>query len=270
MQLQGKTILLTGGTAGIGQQLAHQLRALGAIVVVTGRSAEGLDWMRSLGFEAIAADLSIAAGAQAILDAMPERGRGQRGQKRATVSQTKARLRVIYWTGLSHKQLMRLRPRDVDRETKTLWVERRRKGKGAKAHSRPLTDEALAAFYALDAADAWGPFSASAMRTSFLRACAALGLEGLRPYDLRHSTGTDIYAVTGDLKAVQEGLGHADIRTSMRYIQGAVSPVIAAAMQKVSALRAAGALERLARGVNIADVAGLMVSLHTYPPEIER
>ncbi|OHD17692.1 MAG: NADH-quinone oxidoreductase subunit D [Spirochaetes bacterium GWD1_61_31] len=29
-------------------------------------------------------------------------------------------------------------------------------------------------------------------------------------------------------------------------------------------------MERLARGVNIADVAGLMVSLHTYPPEIER
>lgn len=29
-------------------------------------------------------------------------------------------------------------------------------------------------------------------------------------------------------------------------------------------------LERLAVGTNIADVAGLMVSLHTYPPEIER
>jgi NADH-quinone oxidoreductase subunit D len=29
-------------------------------------------------------------------------------------------------------------------------------------------------------------------------------------------------------------------------------------------------MERLVRGVNIADVAGLMVSLHTYPPEVER
>jgi NADH-quinone oxidoreductase subunit D len=29
-------------------------------------------------------------------------------------------------------------------------------------------------------------------------------------------------------------------------------------------------LEKLAVGANIADVAGLMVSLHTYPPEIER
>jgi NADH-quinone oxidoreductase subunit D len=29
-------------------------------------------------------------------------------------------------------------------------------------------------------------------------------------------------------------------------------------------------MEKLVVGVNIADVAGLMVSLHTYPPEIER
>ena len=29
-------------------------------------------------------------------------------------------------------------------------------------------------------------------------------------------------------------------------------------------------MEKLAIGTNIADIAGLMVSLHTYPPEIER
>jgi NADH-quinone oxidoreductase subunit D len=29
-------------------------------------------------------------------------------------------------------------------------------------------------------------------------------------------------------------------------------------------------MEKLAVHVNIADTAGLMVSLHTYPPEIER
>jgi NADH-quinone oxidoreductase subunit D len=33
---------------------------------------------------------------------------------------------------------------------------------------------------------------------------------------------------------------------------------------------AVAVLEKLAVGVNLADVAGLMVSLHTYPPEIER
>jgi NADH-quinone oxidoreductase subunit D len=29
-------------------------------------------------------------------------------------------------------------------------------------------------------------------------------------------------------------------------------------------------MEQLALGVNVADIAGLMTSLHTYPPEIER
>jgi NADH-quinone oxidoreductase subunit D len=29
-------------------------------------------------------------------------------------------------------------------------------------------------------------------------------------------------------------------------------------------------MEKLAVGTNLADIAGLIVSLHTYPPEIER
>ncbi len=42
------------------------------------------------------------------------------------------------------------------------------------------------------------------------------------------------------------------------------------AVRGPSYTHAIAVMERLARGVNIADVAGLMVSLHTYPPEIER
>lgn len=42
------------------------------------------------------------------------------------------------------------------------------------------------------------------------------------------------------------------------------------AVRGPSYTHAVSVMERLARGVNIADVAGLMVSLHTYPPEIER
>lgn len=73
MNLSGKTVLITGGTAGIGQQMAHQMRALGAEVIVTGRSPVGLEWMRSLGFEAIAANLSTPEGSQAIVDALGAR-----------------------------------------------------------------------------------------------------------------------------------------------------------------------------------------------------
>ena len=42
------------------------------------------------------------------------------------------------------------------------------------------------------------------------------------------------------------------------------------AVRGPSYTHAVSVMERLARGTNIADIAGLMVSLHTYPPEIER
>jgi uncharacterized oxidoreductase len=73
MQLAGKAALVTGGTAGIGEQMALQLKAKGASVIVTGRSPEGLDRARQAGFQAIAADLSHPEGAQAIVDALGDR-----------------------------------------------------------------------------------------------------------------------------------------------------------------------------------------------------
>ncbi len=68
MQLAGKTILLTGGTDGIGKELAHQLRAKGATVIVTGRNADRIAAMQADGFEVIAADLSLPKGIDAVID----------------------------------------------------------------------------------------------------------------------------------------------------------------------------------------------------------
>ena len=70
MNLAGKTVLVTGGTAGIGEQIALQLKAKGASVIVTGRSETGLAKARDAGFDAIAANLSSPDGAQAIVDAL--------------------------------------------------------------------------------------------------------------------------------------------------------------------------------------------------------
>ncbi len=67
MQLSGKTILLTGGTDGIGRELALQLRALGATILVTGRTASRIVEMQALGFETISAELSTPAGVDAVL-----------------------------------------------------------------------------------------------------------------------------------------------------------------------------------------------------------
>lgn len=67
MDIKGKKVLLTGGSAGIGRALALQLQAQGADVTITGRDAQRLAEMRGQGFEAIEADLSNGAGVDALI-----------------------------------------------------------------------------------------------------------------------------------------------------------------------------------------------------------
>lgn len=73
MDINGKTVLLTGGTAGIGREMARQLKAKGAHVILTGRDPERLKAMEAEGFEVLAADLSNAAGVDALVAALGER-----------------------------------------------------------------------------------------------------------------------------------------------------------------------------------------------------
>ena len=73
MDLTGKIVLLTGGSAGIGRELARQLKAKGAVVTLTGRNPERLAAMREEGFDVVEADLSNAAGTDALIAAWGER-----------------------------------------------------------------------------------------------------------------------------------------------------------------------------------------------------
>jgi uncharacterized oxidoreductase len=73
MDVNGKTVLLTGGSAGIGREIARQLQAKGARVILTGRDPARLAAMEAEGFETLAADLSSAAGVDALVATLGDR-----------------------------------------------------------------------------------------------------------------------------------------------------------------------------------------------------
>jgi uncharacterized oxidoreductase len=66
MQVKGKTALVTGGSDGIGLEIARQLQAKGSHVIVCGRREDVLASARSDGMEALQADLSNAQGCAAL------------------------------------------------------------------------------------------------------------------------------------------------------------------------------------------------------------
>jgi uncharacterized oxidoreductase len=67
MQVNGKIALVTGGTDGIGLEIARQLQAKGAHIIVCGRREDLLGSARNEGMEAVQADLSNAEGCAALV-----------------------------------------------------------------------------------------------------------------------------------------------------------------------------------------------------------
>ena len=174
---------------------------------------------------------------QKILDAMPDQGQAIKGQARDGASKTKTRFTLMAYTGFSPATIMRLRPHDVRWDAGAVFVPGRRKGKGTKGQTIPLTSAGLAALRRFDALDCWGPFSTSSAWKSFQTACQRVGLSGLRPYDLRHTFGTAVYAATGDLRATQHLLGHASRTTTDRYTLAAVPERLKIAVGQVEKLQ---------------------------------
>src|SRR5438094_1805111 len=73
LQLEGKTALVTGSTAGIGLAIATALAKEGAAVIINGRTQERVDKAVRLSgaVHGIAADLGTEAGARAVIARFP-------------------------------------------------------------------------------------------------------------------------------------------------------------------------------------------------------
>ena len=76
MELKGKTILITGGAAGIGLEATKQFLANGAKVIVTGRNQAKLDAVKKSypAITAIQSDVADANDAQLLFDKIKELG----------------------------------------------------------------------------------------------------------------------------------------------------------------------------------------------------
>lgn len=147
-------------------------------------------------------------------------------------SKSKARLMVMAYTGIPPAQIRQIEPDDVDPVAMTVAVAGRRKGHGTAGRIVPLIPHALEAFALMAREDAWGPFTQPPLARAFARACVAANVSGkLRPYDLRHSFGTEVYRRTGDIRATQILLGHSTERLSHRYTVGAQEARVLAAIE---------------------------------------
>lgn len=171
--------------------------------------------------------------------------------RRVQPNKTGARIKVIARTGFPHATIARIKPSDVDLKARTIHVTPRRKGAGTAARTIPLTHAAVRAFRLMARAEAWGPFSTSSLHKAF-RLAVTKAIEkwpkekgpwpaqpDIRPYDLRHAFGTELYRRTRDLRATAELLLHADMTMAARYAEAAVSATASAARDAMDAPRMA-------------------------------
>ena len=138
----------------------------------------------------------------------------------------RAMLELLYSSGLRVAEIVSLRWRDLDAVEGMLRVT----GKGSKTRIVPVGRQALDALAALRVQDSGGddalilrgrngkPLSTNGVRTRLKRRARDQGVwKRVYPHLLRHSCASHLLESSGNLRAVQELLGHADIGTTQIY-----------------------------------------------------
>ena len=137
-------------------------------------------------------------------------------------------LTLLYGCGLRISEALALTPRDFDPGATSLRVN----GKGGKVRIVPLLPvvaEAVAAYrklcpYVLPGEEPMfrgargGPLQPAIIQRGMQKLRSALGLpDSATPHALRHSFATHLLAGGGDLRTIQELLGHASLSTTQVY-----------------------------------------------------
>ncbi|HJT99103.1 MAG TPA: tyrosine recombinase XerC [Rhodanobacteraceae bacterium] len=138
----------------------------------------------------------------------------------------RALLELLYSSGLRVSELCGVRWRDLDAGEGLLRVT----GKGSKTRIVPVGAKALEALAALRALDRPGdgdplvrgrggkPLTPDGVRARLRKRARQQGVwKRVYPHLLRHSCASHLLESSGDLRAVQELLGHADIGTTQIY-----------------------------------------------------
>jgi integrase/recombinase XerC len=138
----------------------------------------------------------------------------------------RALLELLYSSGLRVSELCDVRWRDLDAEGGLLRVT----GKGSKTRIVPVGAKALEALAALRAQDACAdndplvrgrggrPLTPNGVRARIKKRAQQQGVwKRVYPHLMRHSCASHLLESSGDLRAVQELLGHADIATTQIY-----------------------------------------------------
>jgi integrase/recombinase XerC len=140
----------------------------------------------------------------------------------------RAMLEVMYGAGLRLSELVNLNLKDLDLASGEVWVV----GKGSKERRLPIGRSAVTWIeHWLDLRELFGPeddalflarqgkrISTRNVQKRFAEWGVKQGLNAhVHPHKLRHSFATHMLESSGDLRAVQELLGHANLSTTQIY-----------------------------------------------------
>ncbi|HME29631.1 MAG TPA: tyrosine recombinase XerC [Pseudolabrys sp.] len=144
------------------------------------------------------------------------------------IARDAAVLALLYGSGLRLSEALSLKQSDVHSDTEALVVT----GKGNKTRMVPILPQVAKAIVdyvivcpfkpppdgPLFVGERGGPLSPRIVQLTMARLRGALGLpDSATPHALRHSFATHLLARGGDLRAIQELLGHASLSTTQIY-----------------------------------------------------